>query len=159
MIRSTLCYLEKDGCYLMLLRNKKKNDQNKGKWIGVGGKIEKGETPEECLKREVLEETGVVLKAYAFLGVIGFRIEGGEDEDMYLYTSDAWDGEVNMDCNEGTLKWIPKDEIMGLELWEGDRLFLKEMVDGSSSVNMTLYYKNDTLIKVELGEEFRNGKR
>ena len=149
MIKSTLCYLEKDGCYLMMLRNKKKNDQNKGKWIGVGGKFEDGETPEECLKREVFEETGAVLKAYAFLGVIGFRIEGGEDEDMYLFTADEWDGEIDMDCDEGTLKWIPKEEIMDLELWEGDRIFLRKMAEGCDSVNLTLYYKDDKLIRVE----------
>ncbi len=149
MIKSTLCYMEKDGSYLMMLRNKKKKDLNKGKWIGVGGKFEPGETPEECLKREVLEETGVVLKAYAFLGVIGFRNESCEDEDMYLFTASDWEGEINPDCNEGTLKWIPKEQIPDLELWEGDRIFLKKMVDGCDSVNLTLYYKDDKLIRVE----------
>ncbi|MCR5824355.1 MAG: 8-oxo-dGTP diphosphatase [Lachnospiraceae bacterium] len=147
MKRSTLCYLEKDGCYLMMLRNKKKADVNAGKWIGVGGKFEEGETPDECLKREVLEETGVTLKAYVFVGVIGFRLEGSEDEDMYLYKATDWEGNVNMDCNEGTLKWIPKKEIPDLDLWEGDRLFLEKMLQGEDHINLDLFYKNDVLIE------------
>lgn len=147
MKRSTLCYMEKDGCYLMLLRNKKKADVNAGKWIGVGGKFEEGETPEECLLREVREETGVSLRKYALVGVIGFRLEGTEDEDMYLYRATAWDGDVNMDCSEGTLKWIPKDEIMDLELWEGDRLFLERMLRGNEKVSMDLFYKDDVLVR------------
>lgn len=147
MKRSTLCYLEKDGCYLMMLRNKKKADVNAGKWIGVGGMFESGETPEECLKREVFEETGVVLKEYDFLGIIGFRLEGCEDEDMYLYGATGWDGEIDMDCNEGTLRWIPKDEIMELDLWEGDRLFLERMLRGDKEINLDLFYKDDVLIR------------
>jgi 8-oxo-dGTP diphosphatase len=139
--------MEKDGCYLMLLRNKKKADVNEGKWIGVGGKLEEGETPEECLLREVREETGVSLREYTFIGVIGFRLQGAEDEDMYLYRATAWDGAVDMDCNEGTLKWIPKKDIMDLELWEGDRLFLERMLRGEDSVNMDLFYKDDVLIR------------
>ncbi len=149
MIRSTLCYMEKDGNYLMLLRNKKKKDLNKGKWIGVGGKFEENETPEECLKREVLEETGVVLKRYAFLGIVEFRNDVCEDEDMYLFTASEWDGDIDMDCTEGTLKWIPKEEIMGLELWEGDRVFLKKMLEGVRSVDLTLYYHDNELIGTE----------
>ncbi|MBQ7636999.1 MAG: 8-oxo-dGTP diphosphatase [Lachnospiraceae bacterium] len=149
MIRSTLCYMEKDGNYLMLLRNKKKKDLNKGKWIGVGGKFEENETPEECLKREVLEETGVVLKRYAFLGIVEFRNDVCEDEDMYLFTASEWDGDIDMDCIEGTLKWIPKEEIMDLELWEGDRVFLNKMLEGIETVNLTLRYHDNELIGTE----------
>jgi YfiH family protein len=146
MKKTTLIYLEKDGCYLMMLRNKKKNDVNAGKWIGLGGKFEPGEGADACVRREVYEEAGVDLSEYRFLGTIGFHYEGLEDEDMYLYVGTSWDGDINMDCPEGTLSWISKDKIPDLELWEGDRLFLKEMLKGSYPLNMDLYYnKNDEL--------------
>lgn len=146
---TTLCYIEKDDKYLMLYRNKKKNDLNAGKWIGVGGKVEPGETPEECVLRETFEETGLTLKKVLLRGVIGFYSDIWEDEKMYLYTATDFEGEISEDCNEGELKWIPKEEIMKLSLWEGDRFFLRDMLDGKMDINMSLYYEGDTLVKVE----------
>ncbi len=152
MIRSTLCYIERDGCYLMLYRNKKKNDPNAGKWVGIGGKFEPGETADECLVREVREETGYTLTSYTFLGVVEFRNDAWEDEDMYLYLADGYrkeDGRDIPDCNEGDLRWIPKDEILSLNLWAGDRYFLEPMLRGETDLNMRLTYSGDTLISAE----------
>ncbi len=128
----------------MLLRNKKEKDLNKGKWIGVGGKTEPNESADMCVRREVFEETGVTLTDYTFLGIIDFYA-GVEQERMYLYEATGWDGEVCMDCPEGTLAWIPESEILSLDLWAGDRLFLKEMLQGRRPINMDLFYDNDTL--------------
>ena len=164
MIKSTLCYIEHKGCYLMLYRNRKKNDPNAGKWIGIGGKFEAGETAEDCLLREVREETGFVLTSYRFLGIVEFRNDSCEDEDMYLYLADGFEtGEGNTagkkqdakddypipPCSEGDLKWIPKEEIPGLNMWEGDRYFIEPMLRGESDLNMRLTYSKDTLLKVE----------
>ena len=147
MIKSTLCYIEKDGCYLMLLRNKKEHDVNAGKWIGIGGKFEEGETAEECLKREVREETGVILTEYHFYGIIKFRSDDAESEDMYLYSASEYAGQIAENCAEGTLQWVPKEDVLNLNLWEGDRLFLREMLAGTEEINMTLEYKGDKLIQ------------
>ncbi|MBO7634593.1 MAG: 8-oxo-dGTP diphosphatase [Lachnospiraceae bacterium] len=164
MIRSTLCYIERDGCYLMLYRNKKKNDPNAGKWVGIGGKFEPGESAEECLLREVREETGYTLTSYTFLGVVEFRNDAWEDEDMYLYLADGYreagesraaaDGDTVSrtdvpGCDEGDLRWIPKDEILNLNLWAGDRYFLEPMLRGETDLNMRLTYSGDTLISAE----------
>lgn len=133
----------------MLYRNKKKNDLNAGKWIGVGGKCEPGETPDECICREVQEETGVILTKYQYRGVINFISEAWEDERIFLYTATDYEGEIIYECNEGDLKWIPKTEIMSLSLWEGDRYFLEELLQ-DKDVNMTLSYdKNDKLVSFE----------
>ena len=148
--KTTLCYIEKDGKYLMLYRNKKKDDPNGGKWIGVGGKFEEGETPFECVKREVLEETGIVLRSAHFYGVIEFRSEGYFDEDMYLFSSNDYDdsGFAPENCSEGTLSFIPKNEILALSLWEGDRVFLAAMLDGQESINLKLEYSGEKLFRV-----------
>lgn len=145
---TTLCYIEKDNCFLMLYRNKKKNDLNAGKWIGVGGKCEPGETPDECLLREVWEETGVKLTSYRKCGVIDFLSEIWPDERMYLYTADSYEGEINMNCPEGELAWIPKEKVMDLNLWEGDRIFLKDMVVGKEVDLVLRYDKEDKLAEV-----------
>lgn len=146
---TTLCYIEKDGKYLMLHRNKKKNDLNEGKWIGVGGKFEPGETAEECLLREVYEETGVKLTSYRYRGIIYFISDVWEDEAMYLYTADAYEGEISFDCDEGELAWVDKDKILDLRLWEGDRFFLEALL-ADRDITMTLHYdKNDNLIEVK----------
>lgn len=147
IILTTLCYIEQDGKLLMLYRNKKKKDVNTGKWIGVGGKFEPGETPEQCLLREVYEETGLTLIRYRFNGIIRFASEGWETEDMYLYTGLAFTGELK-DCDEGVLKWIPKEEIMSLRLWEGDKIFLKELLSGKTGIHLQLKYKGDELVEV-----------
>lgn len=145
MINTTLCYIEKDGKYLMLNRNKKKNDLNEGKWIGIGGKFKNNETADECLKREVLEETGFQLTKFQFHGIIHFRSDR-ENEEMYLYSAEAPEDTTLIECNEGTLSWIDKDNVLELPIWEGDRLFLKKLIAGESRIEMTLEYKGDNLI-------------
>lgn len=147
MKQCTLCYLEKDEQFLMLYRNKKENDPNEGKWIGVGGKLESGETPEMCVRREVLEETGLVLQEFTYHGVVHFCSDVWEDEEMYLFSSKDFLGEVNFDCKEGTLKWIPKSEIMDLQLWDGDRIFLKYLLEGKQDIDLTLRYQGDKLVE------------
>lgn len=147
MINTTLCYIEQDGKYLMLHRIKKKQDPNAGKWIGVGGKFEPGESAEECLLREVREETGLELVAYEKRGEILFSADGWEDEMMHLYTATEFRGELNEDCREGELKWVPFSEIMQLSLWEGDKVFLEDLLAGKKDIRMELYYQGDKLIK------------
>ena len=120
---TTLCYIEQDDRYLMLHRVSKENDINKDKWIGVGGHFEPGESPEECLLREVKEETGLTLFAYRFRGIVTFCSEDAPTEYMCLYTADAFEGSLTS-CDEGTLQWIEKDKIESLNLWDGDVLFL-----------------------------------
>lgn len=148
MLNTTLCYIEKDDKYLMLLRNKKKKDPSKGKWIGVGGKFLDGETADECLLREVKEETGLTLTNYKLRGLITFISDAWEDEYMYLYTADAFEGTLT-DCMEGELKWIPKEEIFDLNLWEGDRHFLRMLIDDEPYFTMTVVYEGDKLIELK----------
>ena len=134
MICTTLCYLEREKKYLMLYRNKKKVDMNHGKWIGVGGHIEEGETPEACVQREVYEETGFTLKKFSLCAKL----------HCYLYISRDFVGELK-ECDEGELKWIPKDEILKLNLWQGDILFLKRLLKDESYFEMKLTYIKDDL--------------
>lgn len=124
----TLCYIKKDGKYLMLHRTKKENDINKDKWIGVGGHFEAEESPEDCVIREVFEETGLRLKSMKFRALVTFISGNGLTEYMSLFTSDDFEGEPK-ECDEGDLVWIPKDEIEKLEIWEGDKIFLRLIDD------------------------------
>jgi len=158
MKRATLCYIRRAGAagreYLMLYRNKKEQDPNEGKWIGVGGKFEPGETPDECMLREVREETGLPTDgtrfAYHFCGVIHFISDTWEAEDMYLYRAELRGGaaEDAPACDEGELRWIPEEALMDLPMWEGDRLFLKPLLDGEDEISMTLRYEGETLVAV-----------
>lgn len=152
MFNSTLCYLENDrGEYLMLHRVKKEKDVNKDKWIGVGGKFEGEESPDECLLREVKEETGLTLKRWRFRGVITFLTDGGwEGEFMYLFTADRWDGELASDCVEGDLEWVPKARVPELPIWEGDKIFLKLLAEEHPPFLLTLRYQKDNLIRAVL---------
>ena len=152
MYNSTLCYLENDrGEYLMLHRVKKKHDVNQDKWIGVGGKFEDGESPDECLLREVKEETGLTLTGWRFRGVVTFLTDGGwEGEYMYLFTADGWDGELVRDCAEGDLEWVPKDRVTRLPIWEGDKIFLRLLAEEHPAFLLTLEYAGDTLIRAVL---------
>ena len=143
---TTLCYIEQDGKYLLMNRNKKENDLNHGKWIGVGGKCEEGESPEQCVRRETFEETGLTLGKIHFYGVIHFRSDIWEDEEMYLYGSDDFSGQLASDCREGTLAWIPKEQVLNIPIWEGDRLFLRKMIAGDKKIEMTLRYEGDSLV-------------
>lgn len=141
---TTLCYIERDGKYLMLHRVKKQSDINQGKWIGVGGHFEEGESPEECLLREVREETGLLLTRYTFRGIVTFSTDVQQTEYMCLYTADAFEGELTA-CNEGNLAWIAKEKIEGLELWEGDRIFLHLLAVGAPFFSLKLCYIGDVL--------------
>lgn len=144
---TTLCYIKKDGQYLMMLRNKKKGDENAGKWIGVGGHVEEGETPDECIVREVKEETGLALEDFIFHGVIEY-INTESRERMYLYTGTKFSGEADMNCNEGTLAWIRQEDIMALKMWEGDKYFLEKLLAGEKEINMKIFYEGDRLKEV-----------
>ena len=120
---TTLCYVEKDGCYLMMHRISKKNDVNKDKWIGIGGHFLENESPEECLLREAKEETGLTLTNYRLRGIVTFICDKLDyAEYMHLFTADEFEGELT-NCDEGTLEWVPKQEIYNLNLWEGDLIF------------------------------------
>ena len=147
---TTLCYIENErGEYLMLHRTKKENDLNQGKWIGVGGKFEDAETPEECLLREVYEETGLTLDDYRFRGIVTFLSDEWEGEYMHLFTART-SAEPLKDCPEGVLKWVPKNEVLNLRLWEGDRIFLKELVEHGRVFSLKLSYEGDTLVNSAL---------
>ena len=146
---TTLCYIEKDGCYLMMHRISKENDVNRNKWIGVGGHFETGESPEECLLREVKEETGLTLTSFRFRGIITFSTDTFPAEYMCLYTADGFEGELT-ECTEGLLKWIPKDKILDLILWEGDRIFLKMLLEDAPFFSMKLHYVEESLSQVQI---------
>ncbi len=148
MINTTLCYIRNNDKFLMLHRNKKENDINAEKWIGIGGKFEIDEKVEECLKREVFEETGLTLIEYEYVGLIKFESDIYEAEDMYLFLGTKYSGELIEDCNEGTLEWVAESEIFKLPTWEGDRYFLEAMLQGRRNLNMTLVYEGDALVKI-----------
>lgn len=145
---TTLCYIEKDGKYLMLYRNKKKNDINEGKWIGVGGHVEGTESPGQCLEREVLEETGLTLTSYRFRGMVTFVPAPDEAEYMCVYTADGFRGSLR-ECSEGELRWIEKEKIPELNLWEGDRIFLPLLMkEDEPFFSMKLEYDGGRLVRV-----------
>jgi len=149
MISSTLIYIEKDEKYLMLHRVRKKNDVNKDKWIGVGGKFEAGETPEACARREVMEETGLTLDELTYRGVVRFESNEAETEDMHLFSSRAFHGDI-IDCDEGVLEWIEKKRLFNLQLWEGDRIFLYLLHVGAPFFHLYLRYEGDRLAEAKL---------
>lgn len=143
---STLCYIEKDGKYLMLHRTVKENDVNKDKWIGVGGHFEYGESPEECLLREVKEETGYTLTSWQYRGIVTFVY--GEDvvEYMSLYTAEGFTGE-SIPCDEGELEWIEKEKISSLELWAGDKIFFRLLEETEGFFSLKLVYDTQDVLK------------
>ena len=146
---TTLCYIEKDGCYLMMHRVKKKQDVNEGKWIGVGGHFERGESPEECLLREVREETGLRLTSWKFRGLVTFISEGWPTEYMCLFTADGFEGTLT-ECSEGALKWIKKEDIYSLNLWEGDKIFHRLLLEREEFFSLKLRYVGDELTEWSL---------
>ena len=153
MKHTTLCYIEKDGAYLLLHRTKKKADVNGGKWVGIGGHFEEGETAEECILREVREETALTLTDYRYAGRILFLSDAWPAEIMHLFHATGFTGELATDCNEGELAWIPKCEALSLPMWEGDRHFLKKMEEGDAFFHMILRYRGDTLTEATVGDE------
>lgn len=145
---TTLCYMEKDDQYLMMHRVKKKDDGNHDKWIGIGGHFEFGESPEECLLREVREETGLVLTSWRFRGLVTF-VSGDWEEYMCLYTADGYTGEMT-ECNEGELVWVEKSRIPQLNIWEGDKIFLDLLAREHPFFSLKLVYAGDQLVKASL---------
>lgn len=143
---STLCYIEKEGRYLMLHRTVKKNDVNHDKWIGVGGHFEYGESPEECLLREVKEETGYTLTSWRYRGIVTFVYGEAVVEYMSLYTADGFKGDP-IDCDEGELEWIDKSAVPSLELWEGDRIFFRLLDEGGEFFSLKLVYDTEDVLR------------
>ena len=155
----TLCYLENDrGEYLMLHRVKKKHDVNQYKWIGVGGKFEENESPDECLIREVREETGLTLTRYRYRGIITFVSDRWPTEYMHLFTADGFSGALK-ECDEGVLEWLPRGRLLELPHWEGDAIFLKLIEDdGQPFFSLKLRYEGETLAEAVLdGKHLRGG--
>lgn len=146
---TTLCYIEKGDSYLMLHRVSKKHDVNKDKWIGIGGHFEENESPEECLLREAKEETGLTLTSWKFRGIVTFISEGWNTEYMCLYTADGYEGEI-IPCNEGVLEWIRKEDLLKLNLWEGDKILLKLLQENAPFFSLKLAYKGDVLTEAVL---------
>ena len=165
---TTLCYIEKEDSYLMLHRVKKEKDVNKDKWIGIGGHFERGESPEECLLREVMEETGLTLKEWRFRGIITFCFRDKDDADerscqpvceyMHLYTATEYEGELT-DCNEGELVWVKKDDILSLNIWEGDKIFFELLRKEEPFFSLKLSYMGNFLEEAVLnGEKIKPSK-
>ncbi len=155
MINTSLCYIEKDGKYLMLHRIKKENDLNRDKWIGIGGKFEDKESPEDCVIREALEETGLHLINPSYRGIITFVSDRYETEWMHLFTATEFEGKIK-DCDEGTLEWIDKETLYSLPMWEGDKIFLELIASPSPFFSLKLTYCGDKLESAVLnGEKIR----
>ena len=146
MFNTTLCYIEKDGAYLMIHRIKKENDLNKDKWVGVGGKLEEGESPFDCVRREVYEETGVIIKEPHYRGIITFVSDKWGTEYMHLFTATDYDGEIDYDCDEGKLEWVKKERVPSLPIWEGDKIFFDLMEIEERFFSLKLCYEGDTLV-------------
>ena len=144
MILSTLCYLEKGGEYLMLHRTKKEHDINKDKWLGVGGKFEAGESPEDCMRREIREETGFTVTEWRYRGLVTFVSDQWDTEYMHLFTVSGWEGEA-IECSEGELRWIAKKKLLTLPMWEGDRLFLELLDADAPFFSLKLRYEGEAL--------------
>lgn len=149
MSLTTLCYIEKDNQYLMLHRVSKEKDINKDKWIGIGGHFEKDESPEECLLREAKEETGFTLTSFQFRGLVTFLSDRWETEYMCLYTADGFEGEM-IECDEGKLEWVEKEKIYDLNLWEGDKIFFRLLLENAPFFSLKLKYQGDVLTQAVL---------
>jgi len=152
-VNSTLIYVENGDNYLMLHRTKKDNDLNHDKWIGIGGKFEDGEAPEDCMLREAKEETGLTLTHWRYRGIVTFVSDVWETEYMHLFTADGYEGTLR-DCDEGELEWIRKEDLLALKLWEGDKIFLRLLDSDEPFFSLKLKYEGETLVFAQL-----NGKR
>ena len=149
MKNTTLCYIERDGAYLMLHRVKKEHDENRDKWIGVGGKFEDKESPEDCLLREVREETGLTLTRYAYRGIVTFVSDLWPSEYMHLFTADGFTGDLRP-CDEGDLEWVPKERIADLPIWAGDKIFLRLLTEDVPFFSLKLCYEGERLVQAVL---------
>ena len=151
MKNTTLCYIKQNDKYLMLHRTKKSDDPNEGKWIGIGGHMEDGESPEECVVREVREETGLILKEFRYRALITFTSDLYETEYMHLFTANIFEGAITDNCEEGELEWIESDKVMELPMWEGDRMFIPLIKDDDTGFfSMKLIYESDKLVDCDL---------
>ena len=144
MRNTTLVHLERDGCYLMLHRVRKERDENRDKWVGIGGKFEPGESPEDCALREVLEETGLTMHSWCYRGIVTFVSDEWGTEYMHLFWSDDFTGTLR-DCDEGELEWVDKQRILRLPIWEGDRIFLRLLDTDEPFFSLKLCYSGDRL--------------
>lgn len=154
MRNTSLCYIERGDEYLMLHRVKKTVDENRDKWIGLGGKFEEGESPEDCVQREVREESGLTLLTWRYRGIVTFVSDEWGTEYMHLFTSDDYTGELLPDCDEGKLEWIGKRRLLSLPIWEGDRVFLRLLDTDEPFFSLKLRYSGDRLVETVL-----NGKK
>ena len=152
MRNTSLVHLEKDGCYLMLHRVRKDNDENRDKWVGIGGKFEPGESPEDCAVREVREETGLTMRSWSYRGIVTFVSDEWGTEYMHLFHSTDFSGELR-DCDEGELEWVDKERLLTLPIWEGDRIFLRLLDSDVPFFSLKLCYTGDRLTRAVL-----NGK-
>ena len=155
MKNTTLCYLEQDGSWLLLHRNKKKNDPNHDKWIGIGGKFEENESPDDCVRREFREETGLELTEYRYCGIVTFVSDSWEGEYMHLFHATGFTGALR-ECDEGVLEWVPIEQINALPAWEGDKIFLALMQQNRPFFSLKLVYEGEHLAEAVLdGERIR----
>ena len=152
MLHTTLCYPRRGEQYLMLHRVKKEADANRDKWIGIGGKFLEGESPEECLLREVREETGLILTDWRYRGIVTFVSDRWEGEYMHLFTAHDWQGEIGY-CDEGELAWVDINAVSSLPIWEGDKIFLRLLAEDSEFFSLKLCYEGEKLVSAAL-----NGK-
>ena len=152
MRNTSLGHLEKDGCYLMLHRVRKDNDENRDKWVGIGGKFEPGESPEDCAVREVREETGLTMRSWSYRGIVTFVSDEWGTEYMHLFHSTDFSGELR-DCDEGVLEWVDKTRLLTLPIWEGDRIFLRLLDTDVPFFSLKLCYTGDSLTRAVLNGE------
>ncbi len=150
MKQTTLCYIERGGKYLMLHRTKKENDENKDKWLGIGGKFEYGESPFDCAKREITEETGLSVRELAYRGIVTFVSDEFGTEYMHLFTCRKFSGELLPECSEGALEWIDKEKLYSLPMWEGDRIFLELIDKDCPFFSLKLVYEKERLVSHKL---------
>ncbi len=147
---TTLCYVESEGKYLLMHRNRKEHDVNHDKWIGIGGHFKENESPDECLLREVKEESGLSLTSYRLRGIVSFISDLYDNEYMFLYTASSFEGTLRTECDEGELTWYDKDKIFNLSLWQGDRIFLRLLESEGECFSLKLVYAGETLTEAVL---------
>ena len=152
MRNTSLVHLERDGCYLMLHRIRKSNDENRDKWVGIGGKFEEGESPEDCALREVCEETGLTMRSFSYRGIVTFVSDEWGTEYMHLFHSTDFSGELR-DCDEGVLEWVDKERLLTLPIWEGDRIFLRLLDTDIPFFSLKRCYAGDRLTQAVLNGE------
>lgn len=145
MLNTSLCYIEKDGAYLMIHRVKKKNDVNHDKWLGVGGKFEAGESPFDCARREIFEECGVEATDLKYRGIVTFVSDEYGTEYMHLFTATEYEGNIDFNCDEGNLEWVKKENVKNLPIWEGDKIFFDLLDKEDRFFSLKLCYTGDKL--------------